>query len=193
MTILLSLLFIRIFVYVNTLYYSIVLLAIVLSLLYILVSNLILHTLTMIIVAIVYIGAIIILIGYTCAICPNLILSPSHLRTVSYFFGLSAPFILFPINLVPVFNQIFMPITTYFYSLNGVLVFFTLIFILFVTLLIVTSQYITPKGPFRSVSIQYVIPIVYSLCSFLISQFKLAIIFVSLRNVRFSNTFLCFF
>lgn len=153
MTILLSLLFIRMFVYVNTLYYRIVLLAIVLSLLYILVSNLILHTLTIIIVAIVYIGAIIILIGYTCAICPNLILTPSHLRSVLSLFLILTPFFIFPTNFSPVFNRTFVPMTTYFYSYRGVLVFLRLIFMLFITLLMVTSQYITPKGPFRSVSI----------------------------------------
>lgn len=153
MTILLSLLFIRMFVYVNTLYYRIVLLAIVLSLLYLLVSNLMLHSLTMIIVAIVYIGAMIILIGYTCAICPNLILSPSHGRLTLYIIMILTPFLLFPIYFTPIFNQVFMPITTYFYSFSGILVFLTLILILFITLLMVTSQYITPKGPFRSVLI----------------------------------------
>nr|QHN89970.1 NADH dehydrogenase subunit 6 [Brachionus calyciflorus] len=153
MTILLSLLFISMFVYVNTLYYSMVLLAIVLSLLYILVSNLMLHTLTMIMVAIVYIGAMMILIGYTCAICPNLILTPSHLSSVLYMFLILAPFFIFPTNFSPVFNSSFVPMTTYFYSYSGVLVFLSLIFMLFVTLLMVTSQYMTPKGPFRSVSI----------------------------------------
>lgn len=153
MTILLRFLFLRMFVYVNTLYYSIALLAIVVALLYILVSNLMLHTLSIIIISIVYIGAIIILIGYTCAICPNLILSPSHLSSVSYASAFLLPFLVFPINLTPIFNQTFMPITTYFYSYSGVLVFITLILMLFITLLIVTSQYMTPKGPFRSVSI----------------------------------------
>lgn len=153
MTILLSLLFIRMFVYVNTLYYRIVLLAIVLSLLYILVSNLILHTLTIIIVSIVYIGAMMILIGYTCAICPNLILSPSHLSLLVYLLLIACPFILYPVTYTPIFNSSFIPIVTYFYSYRGLLVFATLVFMLFITLLIVTSQYITPKGPFRSVTI----------------------------------------
>ena len=153
MTILLSLLFIRMFVYVNTLYYSIALLAIVVALLYLLVSNLMLHTLTMIMISIVYIGAMIILIGYTCAICPNLILTPTHLRPLLYAGVLFTPFILTPISLAPVFNQAFMPIASYFYSYRGVLVFSTLVFILFLTLLMVTSQYMTPKGPFRSVLI----------------------------------------
>nr|UBX38539.1 NADH dehydrogenase subunit 6 [Brachionus calyciflorus] len=153
MTILLSLLFISMFVYVNTLYYSMVLLAIVLSLLYILVSNLMLHTLTMIMVAIVYIGAMMILIGYTCAICPNLILTPSHLSSVLSLFLILTPFFIFPTNFSPVFNSTFIPMTTYFYSYSGVLVFLSLIFMLFITLLMVTSQYMTPKGPFRSVSI----------------------------------------
>lgn len=152
-TIMLRLLFIRMFVYVNTLYYSIALLAIVVALLYLLVSNLMLHTLTMIMISIVYIGAMIILIGYTCAICPNLILTPTHLRPAVYAAVLFSPFILAPITLTPVFNQTFIPMTSYFYSYSGVVVFASLVFMLFVTLLMVTSQYMTPKGPFRSVSI----------------------------------------
>ena len=153
MTILLSFLFLIMFVYVNTLFYSIVLLAIVLSLLYILVSNLIMHTLTMIILAIVYIGAMIILIGYICAICPNLILAPSHIGLLFYLTVILSPFLLFPFTSTPVFNISFIPIVNYFYSYSGLLVFITLVLILFMTLLIVTSQYITPKGPFRSVII----------------------------------------
>lgn len=153
MSIVLSVLFLRIFIYVNTLYYSMVLLVIILSLLYILVSNLIIHSLTILILAIVYIGAIIILIGYICAICPNLILTPSHIRSVVYPLIVLVPFILFPFTLSPVFNTAFIPIVSYFYSYSGFLVFLTLVFILFVTLLIVTSQYMTPKGPFRSVTI----------------------------------------
>lgn len=105
------------------------------------------------ILAIVYIGAMIILIGYICAICPNLILVPSHLNSVVYFVIIGVPFILFPFNLTPVFNSSFIPIVNYFYSYSGILVFLTLVFMLFITLLMVTSQYMTPKGPFRSVSI----------------------------------------
>lgn len=65
------------FVYVNTLYYTFSLLAVVVLLLYTLVSNSALHTLTMLMFLIVYVGAMIILIGYICAISPNLIVSSS--------------------------------------------------------------------------------------------------------------------
>nr|AHZ34257.1 NADH dehydrogenase subunit 6 [Brachionus rubens] len=153
MTILLSVLFLMMFVYVNTLFYSMVLLAIVLALLYLLVSNLMMHTLTMLMLAIVYIGAMMILIGYICAICPNLILAPSHLSLLVYLFMISLPFIFFPFNVSPVFNSTFIPMVNYFYSYSGLLVFLTLVFMLFMTLLMVTSQYMTPKGPFRSVTI----------------------------------------
>nr|UBX38551.1 NADH dehydrogenase subunit 6 [Brachionus fernandoi] len=153
MTILLSFLFMSMFVYVNTLYYSMVLLAIVVTLLYLLVANLMLHTLTMIMICIVYIGAMMILIGYICAICPNLILSPTSQTQSFYMVFLLTSFLLFPINFSPIFNQTFIPMVTYFYSYSGVVVFISLILMLFITLLMVTSQYMTPKGPFRSVSI----------------------------------------
>lgn len=153
MTIILSVLFLRMFVYRNTLYYSMVLLVIVLSLLYMLVSNIILHSLTILILAIVYIGAIIILIGYICAICPNLILAPSSINLYIYTLVLFLSFIFMPLRISYSLNQSFIPIVNYFYTYSGILVFYRLVFILFITLLIVTSQYMTPKGPFRSVTI----------------------------------------
>lgn len=153
MSIVLRVLFLRMFAYINTLYYSIVLLVIVLSLLFILVSNIILHSLTMLILAIVYIGAMMILIGYICAICPNLILLPTSISLYLYLFVVLISFIFIPLNMFISGNQSFIPIVSYFYTSSGMLVFYTLVFILFITLLIVTSQYMTPKGPFRSVTI----------------------------------------
>ena len=153
MMVILSLLFLRIYTYVNTLYYSIVLLVIVFSLLYVLVSNLLINVLTMLLLAIVYVGAIIILIGYICAVCPNLNLTPTPIRKAIYLSILVASFALY--NLLPLFtlDLKFSPIVSYFYTSSGSVVFFTLVFILFITLLMVTSQYLTPKGPFRSVQI----------------------------------------
>lgn len=153
MSIVLRVLFLRMFAYINTLYYSIVLLVIVLSLLFILVSNMILHSLTMLILAIVYIGAMMILIGYICAICPNLILLPTSISLYLYLFVVLISFIFIPLNMFISGNQSFTPIVSYFYTSSGMLVFYTLVFMLFITLLIVTSQYMTPKGPFRSVTI----------------------------------------
>lgn len=153
MLLLIGFLLLIMFVYVNTLFYSISLLLVVLGLLYILVSNLMLHSLTILLLIIVYVGAIIILIGYICAVCPNLILIPNHLSFGVYVFYL----LVFSFFLIgeysPVITDLFLPITNYFYSSYGVIAFFVVVFMLFITLLMVTSQYITPKGPFRSVSI----------------------------------------
>lgn len=153
MLILLSLIFLRILVYVNTLYYSLILLLIVLSSIYFLVRNHIMHPLTILMLSIVYIGAIIILIGYICAISPNLILSPLSLGITFYilFFIIINTTLSYSHSLV--LDQHFIPMTNYFYSSVGTPVFGLLVFILFMTLLIVTSQYITPKGPFRAVTI----------------------------------------
>lgn len=152
MLLIIRLIFLRMFIYVNTLYYTISLLIIVIFLLYTLVSNLMLHSLTIIMFSVVYIGAIIILIGYICAICPNLILSPSHFRFKFLFVFLVISYF-FPPFLLPSSNINFLPILEFFYTYSGVLVFLTIVFMLFLTLLIVTSQYLTPKGPFRSVKI----------------------------------------
>nr|AOP18527.1 NADH dehydrogenase subunit 6 [Brachionus rotundiformis] len=153
MTLFLSFLFLSMFVYVNTLYFSMVLLVIVLSLMYILVSNHMLHTLTMLMLAIVYIGAMMILIGYICAICPNLILTPLYLSALVYLLFFLVPQTVMPMDVNLVLDQQYIPMVNYFYSTLGGSVFITLILMLFITLLMVTSQYMTPKGPFRSVTI----------------------------------------
>ncbi len=153
MLLFISLLLLTMFSYVNALYYSIALLLVVLGLLYTLVSNLMMHSLTILLLIIVYVGAMMILIGYICAICPNLILSPKHINFIFYFiyFLLFTLFIL--IEYTPVVVDLFSPVTNYFYSSYGGIAFLVVVSILFITLLMVTSQYITPKGPFRSVSI----------------------------------------
>lgn len=153
MLFLISSFLILIFVFVNTLFYSMSLLVIVISLLYVLVSNLMLHSLTILLIIIVYVGAMMILIGYICAICPNLILIPKSVRLrifICYFFLVT---LLFISEYTSSVVDIFLPITNYFYSFYGGISFFVIILMLFITLLMVTSQYITPKGPFRSVSI----------------------------------------
>jgi hypothetical protein len=103
--------------------------------------------------AIVYIGAMMILIGYICAICPNMILAPLYVRFLAYFLFFLTPNAIFPIDVIITIDQHYIPIVNYFYSTAGRVVFILLVTMLFVTLLIVTSQYITPKGPFRSVTI----------------------------------------
>lgn len=153
MIIIITLLFLSMFVYVNTLYYRIVLLAIVLTSLYILVSNLMLNTLTIIILAIVYVGAMMILIGYICAVCPNMILNPSIRRTALFTLIPLCVFLFFPISASPAFRVNLIPLVSYFYSYSGFVVFMVLVLMLFITLLMVTSQYMTPKGPFRALSV----------------------------------------
>lgn len=153
MLLFISLIFLIIFIYVNTLFYSIALLLVVLGLLYIMVSNLVLQSLTMLLLIIVYVGAMMILIGYICAICPNLILTPNYSNVVLYTSFFMLAFVSFISHYSPTLIDLFLPMTAYFYSSYGGIALFFIIFILFITLLMVTSQYMTPKGPFRSVSI----------------------------------------
>jgi hypothetical protein len=93
-----------------------------------------------------------ILIGYICAICPNVIVSSSFsspfyavfISVVLYLYYFGESF------LVSSYRRASM--VEYFYSSSGFFMFTIIILILFITLLMVTSQYLTPKGPFRSVS-----------------------------------------
>jgi hypothetical protein len=149
------LLLVSLFIFANSLYYTVALVRIVVILLFSLVTSLQLSTLTMLMLCIVYIGAIIILIGYVCAVCPNVLSSRS--------FVLNSPFLLvmsiftFNLFLTPtrfVHNTpMLLTIVEFFYSTTGFFTFLILILMLFLTLLIVTSQYSVPKGPFRSTSI----------------------------------------
>ena len=123
MIIFLSFLFLSIIVFVNTLYYSIVLLLIVLSSIFFLVTNHLIHTLTILILAIVYIGAMIILIGYICAIRPNIILTPLFLGVSYYLFFTLSVNTIFPLNYILITDQVFIPITNFFYSSIGIRVF----------------------------------------------------------------------
>lgn len=151
-TFLIILVLFSMFYFVNSLYYSLSLLCFIVLVLIFLVSNRMMSSLTIIILSIVYIGAMMILIGYICAICPNVIVvssfsSPSYALIMSllfylFFFGLNYP--------LPSNSDVSM--VEYFYSSSGLFMFSIIIVMLFVTLLIVTSQYLTPKGPFRSVS-----------------------------------------
>lgn len=149
----LALITVSMFVYINTIYYTLTLLSIVLLLLTSLVSVSSVHTLTMLMLLIVYLGAIIILIGYICAISPNLIIN------TNLFTGFQFLIIVLCITLFLDFKSWSVLSTTgdyltgYFYSPFGVVPFSLVVFMLFVTLLIVTSQYLAPKGPFRSLSL----------------------------------------
>lgn len=99
-------------------------------------------------IMIVYFGAMIILIGYICAVSPNFYSYSSNFRfTVIFlvlfllFLFLSSMFYAIPSSPVSMFH--------FFYQDNFLIMVFIIV-MLFITLLIVTSQYLTPKGPFRS-------------------------------------------
>jgi choline-glycine betaine transporter len=98
---------------------------------------------------IVYLGAIIILIGYICAIRPNINLIPTFnlipLLNILFYFILFVPNSSSQLNTN--INYI-----DFFYNFSGYYIFILLIFILFFILIIVTSQYSCPKGPFRTIS-----------------------------------------
>lgn len=116
---------------------------------YFLLSNFLMSSIIMYLLLIVYIGAMIILIGYVCAVCPNQQLIQTSSLSLLFLTG-------FLFMFVPPFSPYFIggflvnPIS-FFYDVEGVLVFFTLILFLFICLLMVTSQSLSPKGPFRSV------------------------------------------
>jgi len=140
---------ITLFVFKNSLYFTMFLLCISVFTLRYLVLNTYLTSLTAFIIVIVYVGAIIVLIGYICAITPNLILEPDYSNGYIFtFFALS--FYMLERFTTPVFSNTTFTLRDYFYSFQGLYLFLCLVLILFITLLIVTSQYSVPHGPFRS-------------------------------------------
>jgi len=150
MIFILSLCVCSLFLFTNSLFFVIVLLFVSIFILSVLVVNSFIGALVSLMVVLVYVGAIMVVIGYVCAVCPNIEVEshPYALRVVLFF-----PFVLF------LFSSSLSPDTLYsdslvnfFYSYHGCAFFFRIAFILFVTLLIVTSQYLTPIGPFRSVA-----------------------------------------
>ena len=155
LTILTLLLFIFIFflfVYPNSLFYTVVLLFLSSVVLFNLVSLSILSVLLMLLILIVYAGAIMILIGYVCAVCPNLRFNPNISYSLYSFF---LPLLVISAVLrvsIPSFSSI-PSLFPFFYSSFGGVLFSVIVLMLFVTLLIVTSQYLAPKGPFRSTNL----------------------------------------
>lgn len=137
------------FVFKNSLYFTITLLRISVLTLSALVLNTYLNTLTAFMLVIVYVGAIIVLIGYICAISPNLVLEPDYSLVYFFILLLSRFFILDSFS-SPVFNISAFTLVDFFYSFQGLFVFVSLVLILFLTLLMVTSQYSVPQGPLRS-------------------------------------------
>lgn len=144
-----SLLALLIFYFVNTFYYVSCLLFFIVSLLIYLVFLNSFSSMFAIILALIYIGAIIIFIGYVCAISPN----PLFVSSLSYFWGTFALLIGFSLSLylLPISSGTRIHfLSDFFYSFDGVSVFIVVIFMLFFILLVVSAQHFLPKGPFRS-------------------------------------------
>jgi hypothetical protein len=140
------------FIYKNSFYFVFSLLITTLTLFRVLAIYNSLNYLTIFILVIVYVGAIIVLIGYICAVSPNLSLEPDYTLLLPLFIAFT---LFYFINFFPIFNldRVFSSLVDYYYSLQGLFTFLTLVFILFVTLLIVTCPYSVFGGPFRSISL----------------------------------------
>lgn len=139
------------FIFKNSLYFTIILLLISIIRLSFIVLNSFLISLTGFIIVIVYVGAMIILIGYICAVRPNLNLEPNY-SNLGLFLLLFLSFIILNKFNYQQFSSRSSTLVEYFYSFQGIFIFITLVFILFLTLLIVTSQYSLPQGPLRSLN-----------------------------------------
>ena len=149
---LLSLSLLSTLVFSNSLYFVFVLLFNVLAILYLLVSTSSLSVLTILILIIVYLGAMMILIGYICAVCPNINLSSTNSFSPILSLSLLSTLVLSYLTLPsPSISSVSL-VSEFLYCGSGLIVLSVLVFMLFVTLLIVTSQYSTPSGPFRSVT-----------------------------------------
>lgn len=137
-------------IFSNALFYTVSLLAISLIVLtWVVCSNLI-RTLMFLLVIIVYVGAIIIFIGYICAVCPNFVITPNY--NYSYLVLLVSLIYLLTFKRSYVISCTKQGrLLDYFFRNWGVMTFVLVALILFSTLLIVTSQYRSPQGPFRSI------------------------------------------
>ena len=136
----------------RTMYYSVLLLCFRVFFLYYLSSSFCVSVLFYLLVCIVYIGAMIILIGYICAISPNVYLEASFSPRLFLCILLLAYFLFIGSVRQPISGSL-ASIREYFYSSFGAMLFFVLVSFLFFTLLIVTSYYLSRKGPFRSVRV----------------------------------------
>lgn len=136
-------------IFPRVLLYVVSLLLISVCVLIVLVSTLRLRRLSGILMATVYLGAIIILVGYICAVTPNLLFDFSFLNFTTLTF-----FVFVCILESPYFSSIrefkVSYLLDYFFSPWGILIFITIVIMLFFVLLIVTSQYSLPQAPLRS-------------------------------------------
>lgn len=151
-TIFVSIVVLLMMVYLNVLIYTVSLILISVVLLLKMCSFGELRTIIFILVIIVYVGAVMILVGYICAVCPNVDTSPSFT-----FYRLFLPlFFIFYVTEGKFLMLGFQKsdcLLDFFLRRWGVMVFVFLVFIIFLVLLIVTSQFIYPQGPLRSLGV----------------------------------------
>ena len=135
-------------IFQNSLYFSLLLIVFSMWSLRCLVWFGLFRSLTAFLLIIVYVGAIMILIGYICAVSPNFRIEPDY---TFIFFGLFFSILIrfFVPFSVREYSFAGVYLVDYFYSPIGLLVFISLVVILFVTLLIVTSHYLISCSPLR--------------------------------------------
>ena len=153
MTFILLSIILLLFVFPNSMFIVFSLLILSITSLLFLTANLILAPITSLILVIVYVGAIMILIGYICAVTPNPSLEPSYTYVLPLLAILLSSLFLFPSSPLP-YNVSSSPISldSFFYSSYGLHLLALIILMLLLILLISTSQHTVTKGPFRSTS-----------------------------------------
>jgi len=149
---LLSLIICSLFFFPSSLYiaFSLLLLSVI-SLSYLLLLSVI-SPLLCLLVIIVYAGAMMILIGYVSAVTPNIAISSPLSISLSYLLLLSviSTYLLSSNIFFPRYQSIF-NLASYFYTLDGLILFVLITLMLFFILLSVTSVHYTPTGAVRSV------------------------------------------
>lgn len=144
----LSFLFFSMLYFVNTLYFTLVLMLSVVSISVYSVYLGLFSSLFALVLIIIYVGAMMIFIGYICAISPNILFGSS----ISPFLTFSiVPVSLSFSSFYPSFNSNLSPLTDFLYSSSGLILFFLVAVTLFLVLMVVSSQFFSPQGPFRSV------------------------------------------
>ena len=135
----------------NSLVFVFSLLLVVLLILFNLFSLNLLGGLISLMILTVYLGAMLILISYICAVSPNI-----KFFIVKSYFILILISMLFSISLLmliePACARSFINMSYLFFDLvRGISFLFILIFLILLILLSVTSQFLCPQGPFRSI------------------------------------------
>lgn len=143
-----SALFISMLYFVNTLYFTMSLMFTVITICLYSVYLGSIRSLFSIMLVIIYVGAMIIFIGYICAISPNILFKTS---VPTYLLLLPILTCALFVSHFPMFNSNFSPLTDFLYSSSGLFLFILVAIVLFLVLMVVSSQFFRPQGPFRSV------------------------------------------